>query len=150
MERRSWPSIAILSPEGCPLIFLNGEGQRPTIDLFLEAAINYYDDRLDREPIEIYLEEEKDFHDRELKSKKVESLTKEERAALNSNLRFPSKLIWIANQPWMPYDCNVMVISDTGNNRIVLVNIETMECTIGNWYIGLVDGDFNECSFHQL
>lgn len=46
----------------------------------------------------------------------------------------------------MPYDCNVMVISDTGNNRVVLVNIETLECidTIGNCYIGLVDGDFNE------
>ena len=93
MERRSWPSIAILSPEGCPLLFLNGEGHRPTIDLFLEAAINYYDDRLDRAPIEMYLEEEKEFQDRELKSKKAESLSKEERAALNSNLKFPSKLI---------------------------------------------------------
>ena len=51
----------------------------------------------------------------------------------------------------MPYDCNVMVISDTGNNKIVLVNIETLECidTIGNWYVGLVDGDFTEWSFHQ-
>lgn len=99
MERRSWPSIAIISPDSCPLLFLSGEGHRATIDRFLEAAVDYYDDRLDRAPVEIYLEEHKELQARELKAKKAETLSREERAALSSNLRFPSKLICIANQP---------------------------------------------------
>lgn len=75
----------------------------------------------------IYLEEEKELHDRENLIKAADSLTTEQRSALASNLRFPSKLICIANQPLLPYDCNLMVVSDTGNNRIVLVNIDTSE-----------------------
>ena len=43
-------------------------------------------------------------------------------------------------------DHNVLVISDTANNRLVLVNEETMEFMeqIGNGKIGLVDGSFKE------
>jgi hypothetical protein len=151
LERRSWPSIAILSPEGCPILFVSGEGHRDKIDLFLDVALDFYDDRLDRTPIKIYLEEEKEIHNKELKIKQIDTLSKEEKAALNSNLRFPGKIIWIATQPCLPYECNLMAISDTGNNRIVLVNLDTSEWvdTIGNWYIGLVDGDYNECSFHH-
>ena len=39
---------------------------------------------------------------------------------------------------------NLLVISDTGNNRLVLINEETMEFVenIGNGKIGLVDGDY--------
>lgn len=40
----------------------------------------------------------------------------------------------------------MLVISDTGNNRIILVNAETFECidVIGNSYgqIGLIDGSY--------
>jgi len=38
----------------------------------------------------------------------------------------------------------MMVISDSANNRIVLINEETMECmdVIGNGKIGLVDGNY--------
>lgn len=44
-----------------------------------------------------------------------------------------------------------MVISDTGNNRIIIVNVDNNECldVIGNGYIGLVDGLYNEASFHH-
>lgn len=37
-----------------------------------------------------------------------------------------------------------MVISDTANNRIILINEETLECinTIGNGKVGLVDGSY--------
>jgi len=39
---------------------------------------------------------------------------------------------------------NLLVISDTGNNRILLINEETMDFVenIGNGKIGLVDGDY--------
>lgn len=43
------------------------------------------------------------------------------------------------------------MISDTGNNRIILINEETYECisVIGNSKIGLVDGNFEDASFHH-
>lgn len=50
----------------------------------------------------------------------------------------------IEKQKNLPH--NLLCISDTGNNRIVLINEETLECTatIGNGKIGLVDGKFDE------
>lgn len=151
LERRSWPSIAILSPEGCPLLFLSGEGHRERLDLFLETAIDFYGERLDRTPLEMYLEEEKEIQSKENRFNRLESLTREEKSALKSNLRFPSKVICIASQPCLPYDCNIMVLSDTGNNRVLIINLSTNECleSIGSGNIGLVDGDYNECSFHH-
>lgn len=47
----------------------------------------------------------------------------EEAAALNSNLKFPGKLLCIEKQKGLEH--NLMVISDTGNNRLVLINEET-------------------------
>lgn len=93
MERRSWPSIAILSPEGCPIMFLSGEGHKERIDMFLDVAIDYYNERLNRKPLEIFLEEEKEAEIKQSKAKRGDSLRKEEKAAFNSNLRFPGKLI---------------------------------------------------------
>ena len=45
----------------------------------------------------------------------------------------------------------MLVISDTGNNRIVIVNADTHECidTIGTGQIGLIDGGYNEACFHH-
>ena len=73
----------------------------------------------------------------------------EETRAINSNLKFPGKLLCIEKQKGI--DQNIMIISDTGNNRLVIVNEETMDCmgTIGNGKIGLVDGGFEEASFHH-
>ena len=49
----------------------------------------------------------------------------------------------------MPF--NLLVISDSANNRLVVVNEETMECvyTIGNGKVGLVDGSYRETQFHH-
>jgi hypothetical protein len=51
----------------------------------------------------------------------------------------------------MPYDENILVISDTGNNRLVIASAETHECldVVGSGYLGLVDGSFTESSFHH-
>lgn len=69
LERRSWPNIAILSPDGCPLLFLGGEGHKDRIDFFLKTALDYYSDRLDRKPIALHLEEEKEIEVKENKKK---------------------------------------------------------------------------------
>jgi len=41
---------------------------------------------------------------------------------------------------------NLIVISDSANNRIVIIKEETLEClhVVGNGKIGLVDGNFDE------
>lgn len=43
------------------------------------------------------------------------------------------------------------MISDTGNNRLVIVNAETHEFidAIGTGQIGLIDGAYNEACFHH-
>ena len=73
----------------------------------------------------------------------------EEGRAMNSNLKFPGKVLCIEEQKGI--DQNLIIISDTGNNRLVIVNEETMDCmgTIGNGKVGLVDGGFEEASFHH-
>ncbi len=44
-----------------------------------------------------------------------------------------------------------MIISDTGNNRLIAVDADRREClyVIGNAKPGLVDGPFEEASFHH-
>lgn len=43
--------------------------------------------------------------------------------AMNSNLRFPGKIIVIQDQPNMPYEGNILMIADTGNNWVLIVEI---------------------------
>jgi len=45
----------------------------------------------------------------------------------------------------------MIIISDTANNRLVVINEETMSCSdiIGNGKIGLVDGSYEEAQFHH-
>ena len=45
----------------------------------------------------------------------------------------------------------MIVISDSGNNRVLIINEETMkfECQVGNGKVGLVDGSYNEVQFHH-
>ena len=41
---------------------------------------------------------------------------------------------------------NLLIISDTGNNRLVLINEDKSECIgiVGAGKVGLVDGNFEE------
>ena len=68
---------------------------------------------------------------------------------MGCNLRYPGKLLCIEKQKGL--DHNLLVVSDTGNNRLVLINEETQECvgTVGNGKVGLVDGAYEEASFHH-
>ena len=49
----------------------------------------------------------------------------------------------------MPY--NLLVISDSANNRLVIVREDTLVClhVIGNGKFGLVDGSYSEVQFHH-
>jgi hypothetical protein len=66
-------------------------------------------------------------------------------------LKFPGKIICVEKQDGIQNP--LLVISDTGNNRVLLINANTMECqdVIGNpeGLIGLIDGPFEEACFHH-
>jgi hypothetical protein len=50
-ERRSWPSLVLVSPVSqIPILILSGEGHRETLDLFISAAFDFYYSELDHEP----------------------------------------------------------------------------------------------------
>lgn len=48
-ERRSWPSLIICNPRGVPVLILSGEGHRQTLDLFLQCAYQYYQEKLNHQ-----------------------------------------------------------------------------------------------------
>lgn len=68
---------------------------------------------------------------------------------MNSNLKYPGKILCIEKQKNL--DHNLIVISDTGNNRLLLINEETYQCigVIGTGKVGLVDGSYEEACFHH-
>jgi hypothetical protein len=65
-------------------------------------------------------------------------------AAQTQNLRYPGKVLAVERQENLPH--NLVVISDSANNRLVVINEETLECDfiIGNGKVGLVDGSYTE------
>ena len=46
-ERRSWPSLVVLSPQSVPILILSGEGHRQVLDIFLSVAYDFYYEKLD-------------------------------------------------------------------------------------------------------
>lgn len=59
-ERRSWPSLIVVSPRGVPILILNGEGYREILDIFLSVSYDFFYERLNHNrTFEIELEERK-------------------------------------------------------------------------------------------
>lgn len=69
--------------------------------------------------------------------------------AKSQNLKYPGKILCIERQENL--QCNLLLISDSANNRIIIINEETLEClgVVGNGKIGLVDGNYQEAQFHH-
>ena len=69
--------------------------------------------------------------------------------ARQQNLRYPGKILCIEKQSEL--DRNLIIVSDTANNRLVVINEDNMtfEDQIGNGKIGLVDGNYDEAQFHH-
>ncbi|XP_077218341.1 haloacid dehalogenase-like hydrolase family protein isoform X2 [Tasmannia lanceolata] len=124
----SWPTFAIVGPNGRLLAQISGEGHRKDLDDLVEAALQFYDEKklLGNTPIPLALE--KDIDQR----------------LLTSPLKFPGKLsIDVLN--------NRLFISDSNHNRIVVTDLE------GNFILqigstgeeGLRDGTFDNASFNR-
>ena len=90
---------------------------------------------------------EQEILHKKMTSKIVES--PEELIAREQHFKFPGKVLCIEKQADL--DHNLIVIADSGNNRLVIINEDTMkfECQIGNGKMGLVDGSYTEVQFHH-
>ncbi|KAI5658535.1 hypothetical protein M9H77_27328 [Catharanthus roseus] len=124
----SWPTFALVSPNGKLIAQLAGEGRRKDLDDLIEAALLYYSGKkiLDNRPIPLRLEKDNDPR------------------LLTSPLKFPGKLaVDVRN--------NRLFISDSNHNRIVVTDLD------GNFLVqvgssgeeGLRDGNFEEATFNR-
>ncbi|XP_015874923.3 protein SUPPRESSOR OF QUENCHING 1, chloroplastic [Ziziphus jujuba] len=124
----SWPTFAIVGPNGKLLAQLAGEGRRKDLDNLVEAALVYYGGKkmLNNSPIPLSLEKDNDPR------------------LFTSPLKFPGKLaIDVLN--------NRLFISDSNHNRIVVTDLD------GNFIVqigstgeeGLRDGNFDEATFNR-
>ncbi|XP_028217682.1 protein SUPPRESSOR OF QUENCHING 1, chloroplastic isoform X1 [Glycine soja] len=124
----SWPTFAIVGPNGKVLAQLAGEGHKKDLDDFVEAALLFYgkQNMLDNTPISLSLEKDNDPR------------------LSTSPLKFPGKLaIDVLN--------NRLFISDSNHNRIVVTDLD------GNFIVqigssgeeGLQDGSFDDATFNR-
>ncbi|KAF9669845.1 hypothetical protein SADUNF_Sadunf13G0006800 [Salix dunnii] len=123
----SWPTFAIVGPNGKLIAQLSGEGRRKDLDDLIEAALLYYGERkiLDSRPIPLSLEINND--------PRLQS----------SPLKFPGKLaIDVLN--------NRLFISDSNHNRIVVTDLDgNFIAQIGSSEEGLRDGSFDDATFNR-
>ncbi|KAK4748788.1 hypothetical protein SAY87_015374 [Trapa incisa] len=124
----SWPTFAVVGPNGKLLAQLAGEGRRKDLDNLVEAAVIYYGGKklLDNSPLPLSLEKDSDPR------------------LSTSPLKFPGKLaIDVLN--------NRLFISDSNHNRIVVTSLD------GNFIVqigstgeeGFRDGSFDEATFNR-
>ncbi|GLT71599.1 hypothetical protein SLA2020_436050 [Shorea laevis] len=124
----SWPTFAVVGPNGQLLAQISGEGHRKDLDDLVEAALLFYGRKklLNNKPLPLRLEKDNDPR------------------LLTSPLKFPGKLaIDILN--------NRLFISDSNHNRIVVTDLD------GNFIIqigstgeeGLHDGSFDDATFNR-
>ncbi|XP_023336064.1 NHL repeat-containing protein 2 isoform X2 [Eurytemora carolleeae] len=120
-----WPTLLILSPTGVPIQVLMGEGHSGFLIEFLNTAIKYF--KGTGELVEGRIP-------RSINSK-----------VGGFNLKYPGK-ITLHNQN--------LVVSDSGNNRILILNLEsgcsaTVLHTIGSGVRGRQDGEYGSSSFNN-
>lgn len=121
---RSWPTVALIDPEGNLVEGRSGEFKAEEFMKVLDEAIPFYDKkgRMDRTPLKLEL-----LADR----------------AAKTPLRYPGKIL--ADEAGKR-----LFISDSNHNRIVIASPDgKLIDTIGSGAIGMNDGSFAEASFDK-
>ena len=119
---RSWPTIVIVGPNGNLFYKQGGEGQRERLDLFIEAALEYYGKKglLNDDPLPIRLEKG---------------------SFAPGALAYPGKLL---------FHDGVLYVADTGHNRILALDPEgKFLWAAGSGAPGMADGAADEARFYQ-
>ena len=119
---RSWPTLALIDPEGRFIGRQGGEGNRDLFDGIIGKIAAYHRAKgtLDETPIVFDLEENR---------------------ATPTPLRYPGKILADAAS-------NRLFISDSNHNRIVITDLNgTLIDTIGTGQIGREDGAYTDATF---
>jgi DNA-binding beta-propeller fold protein YncE/thiol-disulfide isomerase/thioredoxin len=119
---RSWPTLALVDPEGRYIGSQSGEGNRQLFDGVITRLIDYHRAKgtLDETPLRFELEE----------------FTRPTTA-----LRYPGKILFDSSS-------HRLFITDTGHNRIVVCDDSgSLLSIIGSGQIGRADGSFSNASF---
>lgn len=119
---RSWPTIAIIDPEGYYIGSQSGEGNRELLDGVIGRLADYHrkNGTLNETPMQFDLEESK---------------------AEITPLRYPGKVH--ADQAG-----GRLFVSDSNHNRIVVAGLDgTLQQTIGSGLLGMQDGPFASATF---
>ena len=127
LEIICWPTLLVINPNGLIIAEFKGENQANYINKFLSSCFKFYSNQLSATKVKfskIQIKDENNLKD------------------LNS-LCFPTKLC-IDNQK------SILFISDSGNNRILAVDLKTNEIkfSIGSSKCGLLNSDLNESEFN--
>ncbi len=121
---RSWPSIALIDPEGQLVAVHSGEFTFEQIDPIFKRAVAYYKAKgtLDERPLRFDLESQK---------------------TQVTPLRFPGKILADAAG-------RRLFIADSNHNRIVVAGFDgKLIATIGGGAVGKHDGDFATATFNH-
>lgn len=124
----SWPSLALIAPSGRVLALWSGERQEDDIDIMVAAALEYYADAIDHRPLPAVPKQAALFGQRS-----------------QSPLRYPGKIL-------LSHDGKAMFIADSGNNRILQIDIASGVASrvFGDGEEGLVDSsDGTKARFHS-
>lgn len=119
---RSWPTLALIDPEGNFAGSQGGEGNRELFDGVIERLIKYHrwKGTLNETPIKFDLES---------------------KTAKPTALRYPGKIVADAAS-------NRLFISDSNYNRIVITDLDgNHQETIGTGEIGRTDGSYSQAQF---
>ena len=116
-----WPTQLLVSPHGRPLWVSMGEGQAGVVDEMVGAMMEYYGDK---------------------QMLTGEQVVAEVRARVSGSfLSYPGKVT---------VSEDLIVISDTGNNRLVITDREgRVVDTVGSGEPGHSDGDFDSARFRH-
>ena len=120
----SWPTLVVVGPTGKILLSMSGEGNKASLDAFLQEALSFYlPELLDNSILPLKLEKKK--------------------IVTESPLSFPGKLAVDALG-------GKLYISDSNHHRIVVTNLEgkTIEI-IGKGEPGLSDGNYSSAAFFR-
>ncbi|XP_030751794.1 NHL repeat-containing protein 2 isoform X2 [Sitophilus oryzae] len=124
-----WPTLLMLGPNGAPIVMLTGEGHKEDLLDIIKVALDFY-------------EEKKVISHHKLPLKSAFHLLPD----LKGPLLFPGKITLFSEENTQ----TILAISDTGNNRILIVNDKGIILrVIGGKKLGFKDGSLENAEFNN-
>ncbi|XP_017770338.1 PREDICTED: NHL repeat-containing protein 2 [Nicrophorus vespilloides] len=123
-EVHCWPTLLLIGPNRKPLVMMMGEGHKEHMRLYISAALECFKDDVSKKDIPLHL-----------------SAHLIGDASDVASLKFPGKVA---------YHNGVLAVSDSGNNRILLIENGKIIKIIGNGGLGgRKDGTLSEAKFNN-